>query len=57
MTASNANRSDKMRVAEDIMSEDRRILRALASTELDNELDVARAVAKRRRWALDKLAK
>ena len=57
MTNSKADQGDKMRMAEDIMSEDRGILRALASTNLDTQLAVSREVAKRRRRALDKLAK
>ncbi|WP_170935444.1 hypothetical protein [Sphingopyxis indica] len=38
------------------MAEDRDILRALASTELDQQLTVARAVMKKRQSALKKLA-
>ncbi|WP_156483031.1 hypothetical protein [Sphingopyxis granuli] len=44
----------QMRVAEAIMTEDREILRALASNELDEQLAVARAVMKKRQSALKK---
>lgn len=47
----------QMRMAEDIMCEDREILRAWASVELDEQLAVARDVMKRRKAALKKLAK
>ena len=46
----------QMRVAEDIMADDRDILRALAIVERDEQLAVARDVMQRRRPALKKLA-
>jgi hypothetical protein len=45
-----------MRMAEAIMAEDRDILRALATADLDEELVAARDVMKRRQAALKKLA-
>ena len=61
------NRSDKMAVVEQIMREDRDVLRALASggadgevgasgESFDGQMTVARAVMSRRKNALRKLA-
>ena len=46
----------QMLAAEAIMAEDREILRALASIDQDEQTTIARAVMKKRRAALKKLA-
>jgi len=46
-----------VKMAEQIMSEDRDILQALAGTQADTQMAVARDVMKRRRSALGKLSK
>jgi ribosomal silencing factor RsfS len=45
-----------MRAADDIMAQDRAILRALAEGEIADQMVIARDVAHRRRGALKKLA-
>ena len=50
-------KSREMRLAEDIMFKDRDILQALASSELDEQIAVAREVMGHRKLALNKLAK
>ena len=48
--------SREMRLAEDIMSKDRHILRTLAAAECDEQLTIARDIMQQRRQALKKLA-
>jgi hypothetical protein len=49
-------KSREMRLAEDIMSEDKDILQALAAADDDGQMAAAREVMERRREALKKLA-
>ncbi len=56
MTNGKADPRDKMRVADQIMAEDRAMLRALGQKESGDEMPVVRAVMAKRTGALRKLA-